>query len=71
VFDLFFSIDKFDVDNDYGDQFRAFEPTPMLLGFMASLKTTVGVAIREPEPLVRWVRSPTVAKLDSIGFAGP
>jgi hypothetical protein len=35
---------------------------------VASLKTIVRVAIREPEPLVRWVRSRTVAKVDSMGL---
>jgi hypothetical protein len=34
----------------------------------ASLKTIVRVAVREPQPLVRWVRSRTVAKVDSIGL---
>src|ERR1700686_2866986 len=33
-----------------------------------SLKTMVSVAIREPDPLVRWVRNRTVAKVDSIGL---
>ena len=28
----------------------------------------VSVAIREPDPLVRWVRNRTVAKVDSIGL---
>src|SRR5262245_34799484 len=32
-FDLFFSIDKFDPDNDFGDQLRAVEPAPVFLGF--------------------------------------
>jgi hypothetical protein len=33
LFDLFFSIDKFDADNDFGDQFRAVEAAPVFLGF--------------------------------------
>ena len=33
-----------------------------------SLKTMVSVAIRDPHPLVRWVRSRTVAKVDSMGL---
>ena len=33
LFDLFFSIDKFDARDDFGDQFRAIEPTPLFLGF--------------------------------------
>jgi hypothetical protein len=35
---------------------------------MPSLKTIVRVAIRDPQPLVRWVRSRTVAKVDSMGL---
>ena len=35
---LFFSIDEFDADNDFGDQFRAVEPTPVLLGFHGKFK---------------------------------
>jgi hypothetical protein len=65
LFGLFFAIDEFDADNN---QFRAVELAPVFLGFQPSLKTMVGVAIREPEPLVRWVRSRTVAKVDSMGL---
>jgi putative transposase len=53
--------------NDFGDQF----PLRRRQCFWASrpsLKTMVSVAIREPDPLVRWVRNRTVAKVDSIGL---
>jgi hypothetical protein len=36
--------------------------------WVPSLKTMVKVAMREPQPLVPWVRSRTVAKVDSIGL---
>ena len=29
---MFFAIDEFDADNDFGDQFRAVEPAPVFLG---------------------------------------
>ena len=35
---------------------------------MVNLKTIVSVANLEPQPFVRFVRSLTVAKVDSIGF---
>ena len=38
LFGLFFSIDEFHADNDFGDQFRTVEPTPMFLGFQSQFK---------------------------------
>jgi hypothetical protein len=35
---------------------------------MANFKTMVSIANLEPQPFVRFVRSLTVAKVDSIGF---
>ena len=42
----------------------------MWLGLGAEVEDhgQVKVAMREPDPLVRWVRSRTVAKVDSIGL---
>jgi hypothetical protein len=51
---FFFTIDKTDISHYLWDQFEALDPVPMLLG---GLKTLVRVAIREPQPLVQWVRS--------------
>ena len=35
-----------------------------------AIKPSLTSRIREPRPLVRWVRSGTVAKVDSIGLVG-
>jgi hypothetical protein len=33
LFGLFFAIDEFNADKNFGDQFRAVEPAPVFLGF--------------------------------------
>ena len=33
LLDLFLTVDEFDTRYDFGEQFRAVEPTPMFLGF--------------------------------------
>jgi hypothetical protein len=35
---LFFAIDELNADDDLGDEFKALESTPMLLGFQGELK---------------------------------
>ena len=32
---MFFAIDEFDADKNFGDQFRAVEPAPVLFGLPA------------------------------------
>jgi hypothetical protein len=38
LLDLFLTVDEFDARYDFGEQFRAVEPAPMLLGFQAEFK---------------------------------
>ena len=35
---LFFAIDELNADDDLGDEFKALESTPMLLGFQGEFK---------------------------------
>ena len=35
---LFFAIDELNADDDLGDEFKALESTPMLLGFLGEFK---------------------------------
>jgi len=41
LLDLFLTVDEFDARYDFGEQLRAVEPAPMLLGFQAEFKTMV------------------------------
>jgi hypothetical protein len=65
---LFFTIDETDTSNYLWNQFESLQPAPMLLGFQTKFEDHRQVAIREPQPLVRGVRSRTVAKVDSMGL---
>jgi hypothetical protein len=38
LLDLFLTVDEFDVRYDFGEQFRAVEPAPVFLGFLAQFK---------------------------------
>jgi hypothetical protein len=74
---LFFSIDEFDAGNDFGDQFHRLTFELLLILFLylflfhGSLHLTLSFRVRQiggASPLVRWVRSRTVAKVDSMGL---
>jgi hypothetical protein len=53
------------------NQFETLEPAPMFLRFQAELKDIVGVAIREPEPLVRSRSKPNGSEGLFDGVGGP
>jgi hypothetical protein len=65
---IYFPVDKLNAGDHFGSRADPFSRRQCFWASSPSLKTIVSVAIREPHPLVLWVRRRTVAKVDSIGL---
>ena len=52
----------------FPNKLMPFDSLPGFFRFHCQLENQVSVANRDPQPFVRFVRSLTVAKVDSIGL---